>query len=130
MSVRLEPFCANDFSIRGSGRRVTAQVLTQRGRDKTTRQFNMTDGVVPWSQDPDLALATVWHRHGQNNNTSAVLISGTGLQAGALATTYAHDCHNLVVLGTNPEDMAIAAKVLISTGGGYVAVSEATCRRW
>ncbi|MCG2768599.1 MAG: amidohydrolase family protein, partial [Anaerolineae bacterium] len=124
MSVRLEPFCADDFTIRGPGRRVTAQVLTQQGRGKTTRVFNLADGIVPWSQDPDLALATVWHRHGQNNNHSAVLISGTGLRTGALATTYAHDCHNLVVLGTNPKDMAIAANVLISTGGGYVAVSE------
>jgi len=75
-----------------------------------------------------LALATVWHRHGHNDNRSAVLISGTGLRAGALATTYAHDSHNLVIIGSNPTDMAAAARALIESGGGYVAVSGGRVR--
>lgn len=123
-SVRLTPPDPDDFVIRGPGRQVTAQVLAQRGRALRPRSLPLIEGIVPWQEDPDLALAAVWHRHGLNENRSAVLISGTGLRSGALATTYAHDSHNLVIVGRNPRDMAAAARALIDSGGGYVVVSD------
>ena len=123
-SVRLTPPDPDDFVIRGPGRQVTAQVLAQRGRALRPRSLPLIEGIVPWQGDPDLALATVWHRHGLNENRSAVLISGTGLRSGALATTYAHDSHNLVIVGRNPRDMAASARALIDCGGGYVVVSD------
>jgi adenine deaminase len=83
----------------------------------------VVDGVVDWQSQLDLALVSVWHRHGRNSNRAFALITGSGLTSGALATTYAHDSHNLVVIGRDPADMAMAANTLRASGGGYVAVA-------
>jgi adenine deaminase len=123
-SVRLAPPTAEDFVVRGSGGQALARILTLRGRGLENRVLTLRDGALSWREDPDLALVAVWHRHGLNANRNAVLISGTDLRAGALATTYAHDSHNLVIVGRNEKDMATAARALIEAGGGYVAVLE------
>ena len=46
------------------------------------------------------------------------------MKKGAMAQTVAHDAHNLLVVGTNDEDMALAANTLIAGGGGMVAVCD------
>lgn len=128
-SVHLAPPQAADFGVRGPGRTARARVLSQRGRGPLIeRILPLEGGVVAWQSDLDLALASVWHRHGLNANRSFVLIAGTGLREGALATTYAHDSHNLVVLGRNPADMALAAQALIACGGGYAAAAGGQLR--
>ncbi len=127
-SVHVQPPDADDYAVRGQGSHVQAQVLTQRGRGLEKRTLRLHDGRVSWQEYGDLALAAVWHRHGRNENRSSVLISGTGLREGALATTYAHDSHNLVVIGRDPADMALAARILIAARGGYVAVANGELR--
>ena len=114
-SVRLAPPAPGDFAVRGSGEQVLAKVLTQRGRGMEERRLPVSAGRVAWENQPDLALASVWHRHGLNQNHSAVLIAGTGLQTGALAATYAHDSHNLIVIGREAESMALAARTLVAS---------------
>jgi adenine deaminase len=124
-SVHLEPFSAADFAVPAQGRQVTAHVLTARARGPLQDVPLLVEaGQVAWQAHPDLALVSVWHRHGLNHNHSFTLIAGTGLRAGALATTYAHDSHNLLVLGRDPADMAAAANALRECGGGYAAVSS------
>ena len=127
-SVRLAPPAPDAMTVRGPGHAVRARVLTERGRSLELRTLPVSGGTVCWQHQPDLALVTVWHRHGLNENHSATLIAGTGLRAGALATTYAHDSHNLVVVGRDPADMALAARVLIEAGGGYAAVAGGQVR--
>ena len=128
-TVHLSQLNKEDFEISGNGEKVQANILTQRGRGSLLkRTLSVSDGKVEWQVERDLVLASIWHRHGLNTNHSFVLVSGTGLQEGALATTYAHDSHNLVVLGRNPADMALAANVLIACGGGYAAVSDGEIR--
>ena len=123
-SVHVDPPSSRDYALCGTGHHAAAQVLTQRGRSLERRMLPVEQGRISWQGQPDLALAAVWHRHGRNRNRFAALISGTGLREGALATTYAHDSHNLVVVGRNPEDMALAARTLIASGGGYAAVAH------
>lgn len=123
-SVRLPRMTAEDFILTGEGRSVTAKVITQRGRGLKEMEFPLVNGKVIWEGNPDLALASIWHRHGRNHNHFSVLLEGIGLKAGALATTYAHDSHNLVVVGRSPADMAAAANLLIEAGGGYAAAAE------
>jgi adenine deaminase len=122
-SFHLPTLQADDFAVRGPGETVRARVITDRGKGLDVRTVPVTNGNVDWQSDPDLALVSVWHRHGHNENHAFALIAGTGLRTGALATTYAHDSHNLVVIGRNTTDMATAANALRSSGGGYVAVS-------
>jgi len=123
-SVLVPPPQEEDFWIQGTGSQVRASVLTRRGRGLERRTLPMRSGRASWETHSDLAQAVVWHRHGQNNNRNTVLLAGTGLRAGALATTYSHDSHNLVIVGRSPADMGLAARALIECGGGYVAASD------
>lgn len=122
-SVHLPALGAPDFVVRGSGNAAKARVLLNRGRAIEARSLHVADGVLDWKSSPDLALVSVWHRHGHNDNHAFALIAGSGLRDGALATTYAHDSHNLVVIGRDEADMAAAANALRASGGGYVAVA-------
>jgi adenine deaminase len=81
------------------------------------------DGVVE-IPDGDIVQVTV-HRHGRITAVPhAALLSGWGNWTGAVATTVAHDTHNLVVFGRDPHDMALAANTVIASGGG-LAVTRA-----
>ena len=71
------------------------------------------------------SLIWVKHRHGRHRATPQIaLLEGWGELRGAIATSYSHDSHNLVVLGRSPEDMALAATRLIASGGG-MALAQA-----
>jgi adenine deaminase len=65
----------------------------------------------------------VFDRHKASGRFSVGFASGFGIH-GALAQTVSHDAHNLLVLGDNDEDMAIAANALMKCGGGEVAVVD------
>jgi adenine deaminase len=79
------------------------------------------DGIV---QLPEGYLVQVTvHRHGRITPTPhAALLSGWGEWTGAVATTVAHDTHNLVVFGRDPQDMATAANTVINSSGGVAVV--------
>jgi len=83
---------------------------------------NVRDGQV---QIPDgFSLIWVKHRHGRHDATPRIaLLEGWGELRGAIATSYSHGSHNLVVLGRNPADMVLAANQLIASGGG-MALSQ------
>ena len=53
-------------------------------------------------------------------------VKGFGIRRGALAQTVAHDAHNLIVVGANDDDMALAANTLLQCGGGLCAVLDGT----
>ena len=91
--------------------------------------IGVTDGSLVTDhlrRDPsdtgDLALLTVIERHGKNGNIASAWTARTGLRHGALATTIAHDHHNLLVLGNDPDDIRAAAAHLASLGGGQCVV--------
>ncbi|MDL2219455.1 adenine deaminase [Ruminococcaceae bacterium OttesenSCG-928-O06] len=64
----------------------------------------------------------VVERHGKNGNIAIAPLKGYGLVGGALATTVAHDSHNIIAAGDNDEDIAAAVRRLAEIGGGYVLV--------
>jgi adenine deaminase len=70
----------------------------------------------------DLAKVAVIERHRGTGRVGLGLVTGFGLKRGALASTQAHDAHNLVVVGVDDSDMAVAANRLAEIGGGQVAV--------
>jgi len=64
-------------------------------------------------------------RHRGSGRTQVGLVQGFGLHGRcAVATTVAHDCHNMLVAGTDDEQMAIAANELAACGGGQVVVAD------
>jgi adenine deaminase len=74
--------------------------------------------------DRDLAKLAVIERHHKTGNLGLGFVQGFGLKKGAIASSVAHDSHNLVVAGMSDEDMLIAAKHISSIGGGLVVVDN------
>jgi adenine deaminase len=73
----------------------------------------------------DLAKAAIVERHTDSGRIQVGLVSGFGLAGPcAIASTMAHDCHQMVVVGTDDRDMAIAANKLAEVGGGQVVVKN------
>jgi adenine deaminase len=70
----------------------------------------------------DLAKLAVVERHHASGRIGLGLVRGFGLRDGALASTVAHDAHNVIVAGMNDDDMLVAVERLAALGGGLVAV--------
>jgi adenine deaminase len=81
-------------------------------------ELPVRDGVVDLTEASELAWVAVLERHGRSENRSLSLVRGIGLERGAVASTVAHDSHNLLVVGRSAEDMAVAARELVDCGGG------------
>ena len=71
----------------------------------------------------DVLKICVFERHHATPGCARGFVNGFGIH-GALAQTVSHDCHNLLVIGDNDEDMALAANALVECGGGEVAVMD------
>ncbi|MEX0753726.1 MAG: adenine deaminase [Actinomycetota bacterium] len=74
--------------------------------------------------DRDLAKLAVVERHAKTGRIGVGFARGFGIRRGALASTHAHDAHNIVALGVDDEDMAVAVRRLAEIGGGQVAVAH------
>ena len=72
----------------------------------------------------DLAKLAVVERHRATGNIGLGFVRGLGLASGALASTVAHDSHNLIIAGATDADMLLAARHALHMGGGLVAVRE------
>lgn len=70
--------------------------------------------------EKDLLKVAIVERHQATGNIGLAVLKGLKLQSGALATTIAHDSHNIIVCGTNDEDMLLALEELKSIKGGIV----------
>lgn len=73
-------------------------------------------------ENQDIVKLAVVERHNGTGNVALALLRGYGLQGGAMATSVAHDSHNIIVAGDDDEDMAMAVEHLVSIGGGMVIV--------
>jgi adenine deaminase len=72
----------------------------------------------------DIAKIAVVERHLGTGRVGVGLVRGFGLRSGALASTIAHDAHNIVVVGVDDDDMARAVRRLVELGGGEVVVES------
>ena len=82
------------------------------------------DGALLADPAHDVLKVCVFDRHHGADGTHAQgFVTGFGIH-GALAQTVSHDAHNLLVMGDNDEDMALAARTLAECGGGEVAVAD------
>jgi adenine deaminase len=91
-------------------------------------EVTATDGRLVAAPHRDICLAALVERRpalgaaGGRNRIGTGLVSGLGLQSGAIATTIAHDAHHLLVVGTDPSDMLAAARAVAAAGGGLAVV--------
>lgn len=82
------------------------------------------DGHIAADPERDILKLAVVERHRATGNVGVGLVRGFGLRRGALASSYAHDSHNIVVVGTNDEDMFRAALNVATLQGGLVAAAD------
>lgn len=82
------------------------------------------DGKLESDTTQDVLKTFVFERHHETGTVGKGFVKGFGINKGAMASTVAHDAHNLLVIGTNDEDMALAANTLIVCGGGMAAVCD------
>ncbi len=119
-----------DFKLAGKGVSgpARANVVALQNKHSTLTQLEertlpLQDGQAQFQADDGLALASVIAR--DKSSRTVGLIANTGLSGGAWASSVAHDCHNLLVIGRSPEAMAIAANAVHAMGGGVaVAAGE------
>lgn len=124
-TMLLSPLCADDFALRvadvdhGEARlkHIRGARFTEWG--EVDVQIRHSRVVLP----AGFSLIWVQHRHGRHPAKPQIaLLEGWGELQGAIATSYSHDSHNLVVLGRDPDEMALAANTLITSGGGMALV--------
>jgi adenine deaminase len=99
---------------------VPDQIVT-RMRVETVKAVN---GVIVADIERDILKMAVLERHRASGNIGLGLVSGFGLKSGAIATSVAHDSHNIAVVGTRSEDMLSAAQAIEKMGGGLVVVDK------
>lgn len=127
-SVELAPLPERPFSVRvPSGRaRVIGLLPHSLITECLVRSVETgPDGEVELSRNPGLLKIAVLERHHATGRIGTGLLDGRyGLKNGAIATTIAHDSHNIVVAGDNEDDMLCAVRELERLGGGIVMISD------
>ncbi|MCR3921484.1 MAG: amidohydrolase family protein, partial [Firmicutes bacterium] len=97
-----------------------AQVITK----ELIKKAVVKDGMIQADPSTDLAKVAVFERHCASGSYALAFVTGFGFTHGAVASTVAHDSHNLLIVGTNDADMAVAGNILAEHGGGMVAVAD------
>lgn len=80
-------------------------------------------GLQP-NLESDVVKVAVVERHGVNGNVGRGFVKGFGLKRGAIASSVGHDSHNIIVVGANDADMALAVNRVIELGGGFVVSGD------
>jgi adenine deaminase len=125
-TVRIEPVAVNDFQIEWSGgpARVIGLVPGQIVTEALEEKPRVEDGMAVADPSRDLAKIAVIERHLGTGRIGLGFVKGFGLERGAMASTIAHDAHNIVVVGVDDGDMARAAQRLSELGGGIVVIAD------
>ena len=126
-TVRVATLTSGDLRIPwdGGGRmRVIGVLPGQIVTEALAEEPRVVDGAACADPDRDLAKIAVIERHLGTGRIGLGFVRGLGLQRGAIASTVAHDAHNIVVAGVDDDDMVRAARRLAELGGGMVAVHD------
>ena len=124
-TVNIKPFGKEAFKLLPSGQSeliievVPGQIITRKRRERV----KISDGVIMPDIDRDILKLVVVERHKATGNIGRGLVIGFGLKRGALASSIAHDSHNIVAVGTSDEDILVAVKEIERLNGGLVVVA-------
>ena len=117
----VSPRRPDDFAVPAPGPSVTARVIGLIRDEIVTRSetatLNTKGGRVIPDCNRDILLLSVVNRY-RNSPVATGFVTGFGLKRGAMASSVAHDAHNIISVGSDPEDMARAVNTLIRESGG------------
>jgi adenine deaminase len=127
-SVKRAPVTKEDLVIRTQGSRVRVRSIVAIPDQNLTggQEFDMNvkNGIVTPCLKQDVLPMLVVERHGRTNSIGKTFIHGFKLQSGAIAESVAHDTHNIIVAGTNYEDMVTAVNHVIAMDGGIAMIKD------
>ena len=114
----------SDFEVSGSGSKIRViealegQLITNEIHHKSL----IVDGKIVSDTENDILKMAVVNRY-ENTKPAIAFIKNFGLKHGAIASSVAHDCHNIVVVGTSDEEICKAVNLIIANSGGVCAVN-------
>jgi len=125
-TVNVKPFDikALELKIGGESFPVIEVVPDQIITKKRIEKVKIKDGVVVPDIERDILKLVVMERHKASGNVGLGLVKGFGLKRGALASSIAHDSHNIIAVGTSDLDIFTAIKEVEKMHGGLVVCSE------
>ena len=125
-SVNVRWITPDDFVIpAGTGKVKALEVIPNQLITKSVvSEIKIKDGNAVSNIDNDTLKICVIERHRATGNIGKGFVKGFNLKCGAIASTVAHDSHNMIVIGANDDDMYTAAVALIKCQGGKVVVRD------
>lgn len=120
----------DDFIIRSSGSAEKRKVKLIKAFDgeiftkHLTADIIVHHGLLRPPIEKDIIQIAVVERHRKTGNIGIGFVRGFGLKSGCMASSVAHDSHNIVAIGTNKEDMAYAVNRLVELQGGLVVANN------
>jgi len=125
-SIRIKALDKDSFLLRSDQplAKVIQLIPDQIVTKKVIKRIILEDGVAYPSIKEDILKIAVVERHRATGNIGIGFVQGFGLRRGAMGSSVAHDSHNLVIVGTNDQDMLKVVETIKRMGGGLVAVSD------
>jgi adenine deaminase len=127
-SVKRKPVSKAEITIKASGssaRVRTIQAIPDQNLTGTGEfTLNVKDGIVQPCLRQDVLPLLVVERHGRTGKIGKTFLHGFDLKSGAIAESVAHDTHNIIVTGTNYEDMVTAVNRVIAMDGGIAMIKD------
>ena len=122
-TVVLSGISKDKIQVKASGKvpvigMVSGQIVTEFLREEVPSENGL---FVP---NEEYSKLCVFERHRGTGNAKAAPLKGYGITGGAIATSVAHDSHNIIAAGDNDEDILAAVKMMEKMQGGYVLVSD------
>jgi adenine deaminase len=123
-TIRTAPITKEDLLLRSQQplvkviQLIPGQIITR----KVVKRVTLKEGVAYPDIRADILKIVVVERHRATGNIGVGFVQGFGLTQGAIGSSVAHDSHNLVIVGTNDEDILLAVHRLKAMGGGLVTV--------
>ena len=129
-TFHLSKIAVKHFGIKaeGSSAKVIEIIPQQIVTKKAIHEVKTEDGSAVADPSRDILKIAVIERHKRTGNIGLGFVKGFGLEKGAIASSVAHDSHNIIVVGAGDEDMAQAVQGVATMHGGLVAVQEGTVR--
>lgn len=123
-TVKLPPSLSlDDFAIPSQGKEALCRVIglipDQIINNEECLWLEVSGGKLHADLSRDILKLSVVERYGKNGRVSNAFVKGFGLRTGALAASVSHDHHNIVVVGTNDEDMLAAVREVGRLHGGF-----------
>jgi adenine deaminase len=125
-SVRIKPLKKDAFLLRSDQplAKVIQLIPDQIVTKKSVKKILLKDGVAYPNIKEDILKIVVVERHQATGNIGIGFVQGFGLKKGAIGSSVAHDSHNLIIVGTNDQDILKTVEAIQAMGGGLAAVSN------